>query len=439
VKVEDATKPFMHLENDDMQSRLDSLPLVGGPYRVAPGTTLSRLRDELWAVESAGTRRQDEFAPMERVVVSAGELPTVLAPGNQRLGDIAGQIVTTESCSEQVLASLVREQVLLRAPGDVDAPEAQLASLASSGRSGVLVVAMGKPNYGRLAAALIQTVKAASPSVPVALAWSGDVLQALGDARPLVDHLIPIDAVLSEHAEHRDPFYVKLCADQLTPFEQTLFIDADSLIYPGVDLRKELWRYAGHDFVPTISLVWQPDALPPGATYMTFGSLEPLVRHFDLKRPVLQAHSYYFYFCSSARGKEVLACARDVYRTILASTLAVATGAERRSPLLADGLSLEGAGRGLDELAMGLATSMVGVEPYFERHQPMVESGLFPEGAPAAVESCYLGFTVTGYNPNWSAHYLATIKRHGLEHLGYELDKEAPAWLLALQRTGTQA
>jgi hypothetical protein len=399
--------------------RKSARALDEGPYRVVPGTTVRHVEGDLWLIEGAGTRRQNDFFPLKPLVVPAHELPAALTPPGAA-ADVGGVTVTSDSCSEELLAALVREQALVRAPGDVVAPEAELEALASSGRSGVLLIAMGKPSYGRLAAALAATIKSGSPSLPLALAWSGDVRAGLGHARELFDHLIPIDAVLSGRPEHREPFFVKLCVDELTPFEETLFIDADSLIYPGVDLRKDLWRYAGRDFVPTTSFVWDLERVPAGAPYMCWGPLQTIVDLFGLKRPVIQAHSYYFYFSKTRRASDLFECGRQVHRML-------SSDKHRFKAHLDD------EGRVPDELAFGVATSMVGVEPYFERHQPMVESGLFYVDPPASLESCYLGFTVTGYNPNWSEHYAAVIARHGLSKYGYELEKDLPPWLRALQ------
>jgi hypothetical protein len=404
-----------------MKNPLNNLPLHNGPYRVVPGTRLIHVQDDVWAVDAPGTRRQNEFVPLERVLLRARDLPEIMAPGAEGPGEIAGQVVSADSCKPEVLAALIREHALVRAPGDVVAPEDELNDVVASGRSGVLLIAMGKANYGRLVAALVETIKSASPQVPVALAWSGDVLSGVGQARGLFDHLIPLREVLPAQPEYSQAFYTKLCVDQLTPFDQTIFIDADSLIYPGVDLRKEFWRYAGHDFVPTTSLVWQLDALPPGAAYLGLGPIAPVVKYFGLKHPMLQLHSYYFYFASRSKAKDVFECARDVYRTIAADV------DNFRSQLTHDRLIA-------DELALGIATSMVGASPYFEHHQPIVETGLFFEGPERGFESCYLGFSASGYLPCWFDHYRATLERHGLGHRRYELDKEMPRWLRELQR-----
>jgi hypothetical protein len=400
----------------DMNNPLNTPPLINGPYRVVPGTKLVHVDDDRWAVDAPGTRRQNEFVPLRRLVLRARDFPEVLAPGAHEGGPMAGQIVTADSCQPHVLAALVREQALVRAPADVIAADAELDAAVASGRSGVLLIAMGKPNYGRLVAALAETIKSASPKVPVALAWSGDVLTALGEARGVFDHLIPIREALPAQAECSQAFYAKLCVDQLSPFDHTIFIDADSLIYPGADLRKEFWRYSGHGFVPTTSLAWQLDALPPDAAYLGLGSIEPIVKYFGLKQPMLQVHSYYFYFERSHATNAVFECARDVYRAIAANVDAFKLHLTHER-LIAD------------ELALGVATSIVGVSPLFEQHQPMVESGLFFEGPEPGLETCYLGFTVAGYLPCWFAHYRETLERHGLGHRRYELEKEMPGWL----------
>jgi hypothetical protein len=383
--------------------------LANGPYRVVPGTRLVHAQDDQWIIDAPGTRRQRIFFPVPPVTLSGSELPPPLAQlKSTESEDLGGRLLPAGFGPERIVEAMIREQALVRSPQDVTASDEELHAAVKSGKRGVLVVAMGISNYGRLAAALAATIKATSPDVPVALAWSGDVLNGVGRVEGLFDHLVSIDAVLSDDTGRHLPFYVKLCAEKLTPFEQTIFIDADSLIYPGADLRKEFLRYESRDFVPTTSLVLNPDALPPDAQYMCWTSIRPIVDYFGLTNPILQAHSYYFFFANGERAKDVFRSAREAYRA------------------MSSGMKLFEAGGVPDELALGIATSIAGVPPYFVPHQPMLESGLFGQGPPAVgIEACYLGFTVCGRTTltRWSAHYLQTIAKHGLSDRGYTLDK----------------
>src|SRR4051812_16424795 len=95
---------------------------------------------------------------------------------------------------------------------------------------GVVCFATGHPHYGKMAAALAASIKQYE-QMPVALMWHGNALTALDENEmKLFDILIPLS---DNHVHNKDgsfnPIKARLYFYDLTPFEETLCIDADNV------------------------------------------------------------------------------------------------------------------------------------------------------------------------------------------------------------------
>jgi hypothetical protein len=114
-------------------------------------------------------------------------------------------------------------------------------------KKGILILALGHPYYGKMAAALAATIRAADPEINIHLAWAGLVLSHLSeDEKKLFSSLAEVDA---EHytTPKGEVQYIraKLNIYKLTPFEETMFLDCDVLWLKGspADLMQELSQY----------------------------------------------------------------------------------------------------------------------------------------------------------------------------------------------------
>jgi len=92
---------------------------------------------------------------------------------------------------------------------------------------GILILALGYPQYGRMAAALAQSIRWHS-DIPIALAYADGGLPSNTKA---FDKLIeiPKEYWYTWHAEYFRP---KVWLDKLTPFKETLYLDADIIWLP---------------------------------------------------------------------------------------------------------------------------------------------------------------------------------------------------------------
>lgn len=96
-------------------------------------------------------------------------------------------------------------------------------------------MAFGAPEYGRLAFNMAVSIKHREPEMKVALAFSGNALNHLGRYAldKFIDKLIPVPKSIIYHKGQFSPFRAKLHMYELSPWEHTLFLDADNIWLPG--------------------------------------------------------------------------------------------------------------------------------------------------------------------------------------------------------------
>jgi hypothetical protein len=114
---------------------------------------------------------------------------------------------------------------------------------------GVLLIAVGNPEYGRMAFNLLLSIRATEPDMAIALVHNHSSITHLNEQQQkLFTHLIECDASLLVH--NNKPAYVKpkCWAYDLTPFDQTLFLDADTLLMPERRLSQLMDQLADVDF-----------------------------------------------------------------------------------------------------------------------------------------------------------------------------------------------
>lgn len=88
---------------------------------------------------------------------------------------------------------------------------------------GIIIIACGHPYYGRMAAGLAATIKASGTLLPITVLYHGNALLHLSDAELKLFHakLIPDKYIKGSYLR------VKLCLPDLSPYSETLYLDAD--------------------------------------------------------------------------------------------------------------------------------------------------------------------------------------------------------------------
>ena len=95
---------------------------------------------------------------------------------------------------------------------------------------GILTIASGDYNYGAYACNLAASIKCNDPDVKLAVITDGAASDAIHERAKLFDQILA--------APKEEPLKLKLMIDKMTPFEHTVFLDADTIVIPGKKLKR---------------------------------------------------------------------------------------------------------------------------------------------------------------------------------------------------------
>lgn len=241
---------------------------------------------------------------------------------------------------------------------------------------GILIIAIG-PEYERMARALVKTIRAGSPNIAIAIAHDKRSATFGRGAQSRNEISIPIQLSRFHSNGRFSPYLLKLHADVISPFDRTIYIDADTAIFPYADLDQEINRYEGCDVAPCISTVVDPRRRRPEEEFYFNWTMKALVG-VGIRRPLARVHSYYFYFRKTSPSHDYFARSREIFRRLAKQRVY-----QGHTP---------------DEVAMSLASAETNAVAYSEYFMPIVERANFA-GMAIDVDFAfrnYLGVTMIG-------------------------------------------
>lgn len=112
--------------------------------------------------------------------------------------------------------------------------------MVETANKGILLLALGMPHYGNYASNLCASIKAIYPNVKVALAWGGNAINHIkGDNRiKQFDHVIEVPTEYYHTGGKQTFIKAKNYMYRLSPFDCTLFLDVDIVLFPRNDYNK---------------------------------------------------------------------------------------------------------------------------------------------------------------------------------------------------------
>jgi len=151
-------------------------------------------------------------------------------------------------------------------------------------KKGILIVATGHPNYGNLAYNLALTIKAAG-DIDISVVWSERSLSHLNDEQKKV-----FDKLIELPENYRTGFGVKLHLDQLTPYNNTLYLDAD-MLWLGKNPNELFESLQGNDF----AIITEGSSDKPNQKYYFWADHSEIKTVYNVKK-VYQTRSEVIYF-----------------------------------------------------------------------------------------------------------------------------------------------
>jgi len=98
---------------------------------------------------------------------------------------------------------------------------------------GILLLALGHPNWGRWAVNLAMSLKYASPDIKISIAYAGNgINQVQGFGKGLFDKILKVPEKYYMKEGRVEYLKAKLALPRITPYKETLYLDSDMIWLP---------------------------------------------------------------------------------------------------------------------------------------------------------------------------------------------------------------
>ena len=173
-------------------------------------------------------------------------------------------------------------------------------------KQGILLLALGQPHYGNYAANLAMSIKFNLPNMPIALLHDETAIRHIsGDKRiTLFDQLIEVPKDVYQVDGESRFIRTKNFLYSLSPFEETLFLDADIILFPhsGQQITKLIEELSSCDFSVSSRGHYELDKLND-KTYSQWVSIDDVKKAYGIKKGKYYGlHSEFIWFKKTAKN-----------------------------------------------------------------------------------------------------------------------------------------
>lgn len=256
---------------------------------------------------------------------------------------------------------------------------------------GILTIAIGGQNYGKMAVALYYSIRHKSEA-PVSIIYSKSAFKGLEEYLSLFDKKIEVDDSVNPSAQ---AMKLKMELDLHTPYARTLFLDADTVVCPMHSIDTVLNQLDGVPFAAYNTGFSKLGGTPP-KKYVNWADYKDILASFpELTEDTVipQINSSFLYW--EGDGAKLFSVARQV------SEVKIKTAKWR--------------GQYPDELALNIACAKTGIYPHKKNYRPAY---LYIINAPVSKEHLIENYPllsvlgtkendkVIGYYNDFVAHYM---------------------------------
>lgn len=179
---------------------------------------------------------------------------------------------------------------------------------------GILIIAVGHPFYGRMAFNLAVSLKTTDPSCNVALAHDGGSLSDLFryDLDTWIDQQIRIPDEMLRHGYSLSYVRPKLFMYDLSPYDETIFLDADTIWLPWKPVTNLFTQLQPYDFTMANRGYYEITDAEPDDKYSRWCKLSEVKAEYGKGR-YYSLHSEVVYFKRSDQVAKYFSKAKEVY------------------------------------------------------------------------------------------------------------------------------
>lgn len=251
--------------------------------------------------------------------------------------------------------------------------------------TGILLLAIGHPYYGRMAYNLAMSIKALEPFAHITLVYTEGAIAHLNkrNLSILFNNMMPID-------DTEQPFGIKLKLNELTPYERTLYIDVDTLWINKHGPSKLFEQLKGTPFTGITEGFHDykdPTKSDPSKHYFFWADLEEIRNIYILDdQKIYQWRSEFIYFENGELTEKLFGFSRNVYADPHLKTI----------KKFADHIP--------DELAINIGAAMTGIHPHQYKWTPSYWDKLYGGNMPPIDELQHRYYIIScGSNASFGA------------------------------------
>lgn len=179
---------------------------------------------------------------------------------------------------------------------------------------GVLIIALGHAHYGQMAANLALSIKFKSPEIPIKLVWAENALSHLApDKLALFDEIEECPHAYY-HRKDGKRVYVqaKTHMYDLSPFKETIFIDADVIMCPRKTIAQAFEMLKDVDF--TMENRSKIDlSKSNGTDFYQWANVKDVIAAYGKKGFLYGLHSEFVYFKRCQKMRTYFATVKKIF------------------------------------------------------------------------------------------------------------------------------
>jgi hypothetical protein len=284
---------------------------------------------------------------------------------------------------------------------------------------GILLIALGAPEYGCMAANLAASIRFGDPDIPIHLMHTDSSVSHLSAAHLALFTsmaVCPVEYYTTSYRGGRAIEYIKAKTHlyDLTPYEETLFLDVDMYILPTSRMSVVMAQLSAICHFTIENRGYADLSLPDSKLdpqYSNWVNILDVKKHYQTRGRFYHLHSELIFFKKNERNQQFFDTVREVYDT-RPVPWAVFDGAVP------------------DEYAFDIATCITSQYPHQDHYIPIYWHGM--DGRRdwnKEIVKNYIGFSLGGnFIPIWVSQKIAAYKQLykqalKLSHLFHELPK----------------
>lgn len=259
---------------------------------------------------------------------------------------------------------------------------------------GILIFALGHPYYGRMAFNLAVSIKHMDPDAQIAMLFAGSALNELFryDITKYVDILFPVSKECYTKDGKIEYLKAKTYLYDLTPFDETLYLDADMLWHPrrkATTLMNSLSN-TSLAFENRDSIDMAEKKLPEG--FSMWADIREIKSEYGLKKGhFYNLQSEFIWFKKNAKNESLFTCVKEVYENLRVKTFKFNGGIP-------------------DEIPFAIAMMLSGVYPHTEPFIPVFWEHQEKENKRAMYENVELLFNQYWAYSAGGSYYTKSMK-----------------------------